>query len=160
MTERKPPGMKFETWIEKQIRDAEDRGAFENLPGAGKPIPGLGGPQEEQWWVKDYIRCEKLDTDALLPTPLLLRKEIERLPGTVAKLRTEQEVRDTVDELNKRIMDWLRDGTGPQIHVGRVNADKVVEQWLADRPAPAGQTPVSEVREEPRSWWRKVFRKR
>jgi hypothetical protein len=162
MTERKPPGMKFETWIEKQIREAEDRGAFENLRGAGKPIPGLGGPQEEQWWVKNYIRREQLDIDPLLPTPVLLRKEIERLPETVRKLRTEQQVRDTVADLNQRIMDWWRDGTGPQIHVGRVNADRVVEQWLTDRPAPV-QAPVQDgsgdPRAEPTSWWRRLLKR-
>jgi hypothetical protein len=83
MTERKPPGMKFETWIEKQIREAEDRGAFENLSGAGKPIPGLGGPKDDQWWVKNYIRREQIDIDPLLPTPVQLRKEIDRLPDLV-----------------------------------------------------------------------------
>jgi hypothetical protein len=164
MTERKPPGMKFETWIEKQIREAEDRGAFENLPGAGKPIPGLGGPQEEQWWVKNYIRREQLDTDPLLPTPVLLRKEIERLPETVRELRTEQEVRDTVAELNQRIVAWLRDGSGPQIHVGRVSADRIVEGWLADRPATAREQAPGHAGPQsppaPTPWWRKLFKRR
>lgn len=164
MTERKPPGMKFETWIEKQIREAEDRGAFENLPGAGKPIPGLGGPQEEQWWVKNYIRRERLDTDPLLPTPVLLRKEIERLPETVRELRTEQEVRDTVAELNQRIVAWLRDGSGPQIHVGRVSADRIVEGWLADHPAPAREQAPGHAGPQsppaPTPWWRKLFKRR
>ncbi len=44
MTERKPPGVSFETWIDKQIREAADRGEFDNLPGAGKPIPDLDKP--------------------------------------------------------------------------------------------------------------------
>ena len=39
MTERKPPGTSWETWIEAQIRVAMEDGAFENLPGAGKPLP-------------------------------------------------------------------------------------------------------------------------
>jgi hypothetical protein len=44
MTERKPPGMRYEDWIERQIREAQERGAFDDLPGAGKPIPGLDRP--------------------------------------------------------------------------------------------------------------------
>ena len=39
MTERKPPGTSWETWIEAQIRVAREQGAFDNLPGAGKPLP-------------------------------------------------------------------------------------------------------------------------
>ena len=38
MTERKPPGMKTEDWVEAQIKQAQNRGEFDNLPGAGKPI--------------------------------------------------------------------------------------------------------------------------
>src|SRR3954453_14212993 len=54
MTERKPQGMSFETWVEQQIRQASDEGAFEGLALTGKPLPprarekssyegGLGG---------------------------------------------------------------------------------------------------------------------
>lgn len=161
MTERKPPGMKFETWIEKQIREAEDRGAFENLPGAGKPIPGLGGPKDDQWWVKNYIRREKLDIDPLLPTPVQLRKEVERLSELVRGLRTEDQVRQVVDELNTRILDWLRDGTGPRIPVRPVNADKIVAQWQADQPArePAPVAAVPSETAPPVSWWRRLFKR-
>ena len=42
MTERKPSGMSWETWINAQIRVAREQGAFDNLPGAGKPLPNLG----------------------------------------------------------------------------------------------------------------------
>lgn len=52
MTERRPPGMAFETWIDRQVREAEERGAFDNLPGAGKPIPDLHKPYDENWWIK------------------------------------------------------------------------------------------------------------
>ena len=39
MTERKPPGANWEPWIETQLRAAMEAGTFDNLPGAGKPIP-------------------------------------------------------------------------------------------------------------------------
>ena len=32
MTERKPPGVSWESWFEEQIRQAQEEGAFENLP--------------------------------------------------------------------------------------------------------------------------------
>ena len=73
-----------ETLVERQIRLAQERGEFDDLPGAGKPLPGLDGPDDENWWVKGYLRREGLSTEPLLPTPLQLRREIERLPDTVA----------------------------------------------------------------------------
>ncbi len=60
MTQRKPQGMSFETWVDKAIREAEERGAFADLPGTGKPIPGAGQPDDELWWVKAKLRREKL----------------------------------------------------------------------------------------------------
>src|SRR2546422_903351 len=56
MTERKPPGMGFESWIDKQIREAMERGEFDNLPGHGKPIPGLDRPDDDWWWIGPKLR--------------------------------------------------------------------------------------------------------
>jgi hypothetical protein len=39
MTGRKPPGMSWETWIDRQIRQGMDNGDFDNLPGHGRPSP-------------------------------------------------------------------------------------------------------------------------
>jgi hypothetical protein len=33
----------FESLAERRIREAGERGEFDNLPGAGQPLPGLGG---------------------------------------------------------------------------------------------------------------------
>ena len=43
MTERKPREISFASWIDERIAEAADRGAFDNLPGAGKPHPAAGG---------------------------------------------------------------------------------------------------------------------
>ena len=168
MTERKPPGVSFESWVEKQIREAADRGEFDNLPGAGKPLPGLHGPREEQWWLKTYLRREGLSAEAVLPTPLQLRKEIERIPGTVRELCTEQAVREVVEKLNARIVDWLRAPSGPQVQVGLVNAQDVVEQWRADQvavqktaPVQAGEATTEKTPSAVRArWWRRIARRR
>lgn len=55
MTERKPSGVSFESWVEKQIREAGERGDLDNIPGAGKPIPGLDKPHDDMWWVRQKI---------------------------------------------------------------------------------------------------------
>ncbi|MEC3974833.1 J-domain-containing protein [Amycolatopsis sp. H20-H5] len=167
MTERKPPGVSFETWIDKQVREATERGEMDDLPGAGKPLSGLGGPQDEQWWLKQYLAREGLSGDGLLPESLQLRKELERLPAVVRELLAEDEVRGVVAELNLRIVAWMRMPSGPQIVVGLADADEVVARWREERPAPEAR-PVSEaaveeaaVEEVPTrgGWWRRVTRK-
>lgn len=163
MTERKPPDITFETWIDRQIRTARERGDFDDLPGAGKPLPRRDGEDGEMWWIRNHLQREGLPTDALLPTPLQLRREIERLPQTFGDLHSEQAVRDQVDELNVRIMAWLRAPHGPQIPVAPVNADEVVERWRAHRQQTTGNTsrqPPATTRKnttpppERGRWWR------
>lgn len=59
MTERQPSGVPWESWIDQQIREATERGEFDNLPGRGKPLPGLDRARDDLWWVKDELRREK-----------------------------------------------------------------------------------------------------
>ena len=85
MTERKPAGMTFTSWIDQQIAEAAERGAFDNLPGAGKPLPRRGDADDGQAWLRDYLRREGVSTEVLLPTPLKLRKEAARLAADRAR---------------------------------------------------------------------------
>lgn len=134
VTERKKPGVTFESWVDKQIRQAQERGAFEGLEGAGKPIPA-GDPSDEMWWLRGYLEREELSTDALLPTALQLRKEVERLPSTLIVLRREDSVREALHELNARIVDWIRFPTPPVVPLSPVNVESCVERWRVDRAA-------------------------
>src|SRR5829696_7061355 len=52
--------MRYESWVERQVREAIERGEFDNLPGQGKPIRGLNGRDDENWWVKSYLEREHL----------------------------------------------------------------------------------------------------
>jgi hypothetical protein len=120
---------RFESIIDKQIREAQERGAFDNLPGKGKPLPGASEPYDEMWWVKDFVRRENVPAEALLPPAIVLRREVDRLPETLAQLRSEREVRDLVADLNARIVAYLRAPQGPRVPVRRVNVDAAVERW-------------------------------
>ncbi len=141
MTERKPPTVSFPSWIEHQIRRAERNGAFENLPGAGKPIPDIDRPQDDLDWVANFLRREQVDVTSVLPPALALAKEVEDLPGRLAKRRSEAEVRRVVEDLNDRIRRAHRaPQVGPPIRVRPVNVDAVVQQWQGNR---AARTPPS-----------------
>jgi hypothetical protein len=159
MTERKPPELSFTSWIDRQINEAAERGAFDNLPGAGKPLPRRGDEDAAQAWLRDYLRREGVATEELLPTPLRLRKEIERLTATVQDLRTEQEVRDAAADLNRRIIEWRRIPTGPPLFLPLVDEEMLVSRWR-DRHAaepPPSPPPSRPPAPSPR-WWRRLRR--
>jgi DnaJ-like protein len=159
MTQRKPPGMGFESWVEQQIGEAVRRGELDNLPGAGKPLPAANGPDDENWWLRSFLARQEVDVDLVLPPALQLRKEIERLRDTVVVLRSEQEVREAVAQLNARVRESWRTTTAPFRPVRLVNADAVVEQWRTDLARTASQEQHADVEARTpaprrRRWWR------
>lgn len=77
----------YETAIERQLREAAERGEFDNLPGAGKPLRDQG-QEYDDWWVKDWLRREGATAGVIPPTPAL-RREVEDLAEIVDRLRTE-----------------------------------------------------------------------
>ncbi|MFU8874738.1 DUF1992 domain-containing protein [Micromonospora sp. SL4-19] len=150
----------WEAAVEAQIRSAQERGEFDNLPGAGKPIPGRDLPYDESWWIKSFLEREQLPTDLLLPTPLQLRRRVERVPDEVRDLPTEESVRAYVADLNAQIVAWLRTPVGPRVMVRPVSADDTVRRWradreqaMADRITTAGDAAPVVARRERRRWW-------
>jgi hypothetical protein len=123
----------YETAIERQLREAAERGEFDNLPGTGKPFADRGTEYEDDWWVKDWLRRESA-TAAVIPPTLALRREVEDLDGIADRLRTEAEVRARVAELNDRIHQ-ARVGRmdGPPVLLPSLDADRVTAAWRARR---------------------------
>ena len=100
MTERKPPGTSWETWIDTQIRVATEAGAFANLPGAGKPLPNLGQEHDPLWWVKQLVQREQI---SMLPPSLELLRKVETELAAIEKLHDKATVRRRVAALNAEI---------------------------------------------------------
>jgi hypothetical protein len=131
MTERKPPGVPFETWVDKQIREAEQRGDFAELPGAGKPLPSLDTPYDELWWIKGKMHREGLSA---LPATLVLRKEAEDALAAVAGARSERQVREILTGVNDKIREALRrPPEGPPLNLGLFDVERVVEDWREEQ---------------------------
>ena len=127
MTARKPAGVGWESWVEMQILEAQERGEFDNLRGAGKPIRGINEPWDELWWVKQYLEREKL---SFTPPTLAVRKAREDLLEQVGKFRSEAAVRKAVDELNVRIREINSKATnGPPSTVVRLDPERIVAMW-------------------------------
>jgi Domain of unknown function (DUF1992) len=158
MTERKPSGMSFETWVEHQISQSVARGEFENLPGAGKPLPRRSPDETVYDWVIAKARKENLDVFGMLPPGLALRKEREDLPRRAAGLPSEAAVRALVEDYNVRVQDfWRRPQPSRWSPVpGLAEVDDVVADWRATRPEPPADLPAPlRAPRRPRSWWRR-----
>lgn len=157
---------RYESLVDRTIREAQERGFFDNLPGAGKPLPVLAEPDDEQWWVRRYLRREGLSTDVLLPPSIQLRKELDRLPDSLRELSSEQAVRDVVREVDLRVVEFLRAPSGPRVPIGRVDVEEAVRRWRAERGAPGPRSapgspaPPPPAPVEPVSWWRRLVRGR
>ncbi|WP_328470089.1 DUF1992 domain-containing protein [Actinoplanes sp. NBC_00393] len=123
----------YESSIDRQMREATERGEFDGLSGAGKPLTGYGEEYDEDWWVKDWLRREG-GAAGVIPASLAVRRAAEDLPAAVGRFTAERAVREHVAELNERI-DKARRGLidGPPVVLPRFDADEVVEQWRARR---------------------------
>jgi hypothetical protein len=162
VTERKPAGMRYETWVERQIREAQERGVFDELPGAGKPIRGLDRPFTAETWAVDWVRREGGDLGAMLSPLLILRRERAALLAALGELPTEAAVRTVVVDFNRRLLDqYRRPQEGPFVPVGVLDVEETVAAWRAARPAapvPAPSPAPSAPRR--RRWWRRGRRGR
>jgi hypothetical protein len=167
MTERKPPGTSFPSWVDQQISEAAARGAFDDLPGAGRPLPRPVGPDDGQAWLRDYVRREGVPVEELLPEPLRLRKEAEQLAEAAPAFPSAGAVRAAVINLNERIMKWRRIPMGPPLFVPLVDEEAMVARWrdgqpvappaglaAADQPARADQR-AGRAGPARRRWWRR-----
>ena len=120
--------------MEKAIREAQERGEFDNLPGAGKPLRSLGNPEvdDPDWWVKSLVERENLDLSGAMSPSMALRKEAAGFPESLLDLRTEQSVRAVLEDYNHRVReDRLRPAVGPRSPVWAriVDVDELVERW-------------------------------
>jgi len=121
-------------WVEQQIRIAQERGDFDNLPGAGKPIEGIDKDHDPDWWIKKLIEREHVT--GVLPPALALRKEDAELAGTLDRLSTESEVRRELEDFNARIRRArMQLQGGPPVITAERDLDAEVETWQERRAA-------------------------
>ncbi|MFF7402354.1 DnaJ family domain-containing protein [Streptomyces murinus] len=128
MTERKPPGVPFESWVDKQIQDAQARGEFERLPGVGEPLPAeVDSTYDELWWVKRKMAREGL---AVLPPALALRKEAEDALTAAYAAPSERMARKIVEDVNVKIRDMMfKPPPGPPLGKKPYDVEDVVREW-------------------------------
>jgi hypothetical protein len=145
---------RYESPVERQIREAQERGEFDNLPGAGKPLTNLGNADDPDWWARGLIRREGLDMSGALPPALALRKEAAGFPESLVELRTEKAVREVLDDYNHRVrLDRLRPAEGkfPPLLAKTVDVDGLVAQWRALRAVRSAEAAAAHAAEGARA---------
>jgi hypothetical protein len=142
-------------YVENAIQQAIRRGDFDNLPGAGKPLPGLSGHHDPDWWIKRKIESEKLT--GLGPAALRLRVESAELAETLDALTREEDVREAVEDFNRRVIEARRQLLGgPPVVTPTRDVDDEVREWRARRAQRQADAAAQDAPARPRRrWWRR-----
>jgi hypothetical protein len=145
--------MSFETWVDHQIAQARDRGAFDGLEGTGRPLPRRSAEQSSYEWALEWARRQQADPRDMLPPGMALRREREDLPDVVRGLPSEAAVRGVVEEFNARVeQHWRRPQDGPDAVPGLADVDALLRLWHATRPPPV-EPPPAPAPPPRRRWW-------
>lgn len=121
-----------ELWVDIQVRQAMRQGAFDDLPGSGKPIEGLGQSHDPDWWAKRLIQREQIT--GLGPPAIMLRKEDAELDDLIDREGSEAGVRRLVEDFNQRVVDARRQLLGgPPVITSTRDADEQVDAWRLRR---------------------------
>ena len=125
MTERKPTGLSWESWTERQIEAGRRAGLFDGLDGEGKPIEGLD-ERDDDWWIKAKLRREEFD---YLPPTIAIRGERARAVAAALAAADDAEARQILEAINDRIR-YINSHTvsGPPSTVWVVDIDSIHER--------------------------------
>jgi hypothetical protein len=149
-------------YVETAIQQAIRRGDFDNLPGAGKPLPGLDGRHDPDWWIRRKIESEHLT--GLGPPALTLRSEDAALDDRLDGMHREQDVRAAIDDFNRRVKEARRQLLGgPPVVTQLRDPDYSVRAWRERRLERAHRAAEEQERqraEEAALGWRERRRRR
>lgn len=119
-------------YVEIAIQHAMRRGDFDDLPGAGKPLTGLGGTYDPDWWIRRKIEREQLT--GLGPPALTLRTENERMQERLDAAGSERAVREILDDFNRRVVEARRQlQGGPPVVTPTRDVEAELDAWRRRR---------------------------
>ena len=120
-------------FVELTIQQAMRRGDFDNLPGAGKPLPNLN-VTDPDWWIKQKIENERIT--GLGPPALTLRSENASLDERLDAAASETAVREILHDFNARVINARRQlQGGPPVVTPTRDVDAEVVLWRERRTA-------------------------
>ncbi len=115
--------------VEGAIQQAQREGEFDDLPGKGEPLKGLGEVYDPAWWAKKLVQRENVN---VLPPALEVRRKLERLRAELPNLRDERRARERLEALDAEIAKVNRTATsGPATSVPRIDVEAELDSWRA-----------------------------
>lgn len=145
-----------------RIRQATERGDFDNLPGSGKPLD-LSLYDDPDWWLKNLMRREGFRPP--LPPSIQLRKDDAALDASLDQMFSRAEVRREVEEFNERVIRARYQlPAGPPLITMPRDVDATVSAWAERKAARREEARVQEheerEREEAERRARRLLRRR
>ncbi|MBF9337468.1 DUF1992 domain-containing protein [Microbacterium lacticum] len=132
-----------ERWaaVELSIQSAIRRGAFDNLPGAGKPIEHLHESQDPNWWIRRKIVDENIT--GIAPEVFQIKKESADLEPRLDAMGDEKSVRAYLQDFNLRIKRArMQLNGGPPVTTPLRDVEAEVRGWRERRePQPPENAP-------------------
>ena len=142
-------------WVDLQVQQSIQRGDFDNLPGAGKPIKNLDRDHDPDWWVKQLVEREQI---VMLPRSVQLRKDDAELDDLLDTQTTEDGARTVVEEFNERVI-AARYGApeGPPLITMPRDVEATLAAWRERRAARVEAAKKVRRAQAPRRrrWWRR-----
>lgn len=139
----------LESAIDKQIREAMERGDFDNLRGAGKPLNLARDPNVPEDW---ELAFNLLKNAGFAPDWIETRKEVDATrekifaplqrflnnppPNLKERARVQAEIieqfRKQANDLNRLIDTYNLKAPTPQVHLRRIRVEYEVEQFVTN----------------------------
>ena len=116
----------FQKIVEKRIREAQERGEFDNLPGRGEPLH----IEDDSHISEDLRMVHKILKNAdCLPPELQLRKEIRQMEDMLENIPDEKEKYRQIKKINYKIIQLNMMGKGsPLLEETQVYYRKLVDK--------------------------------
>ena len=143
---RKIPPRAWESAVEKQIREAMERGEFDDLPGQGKPLDLRRDPNvPEEWelafkllkdagfapaWIEESREIRTARAELFEPFDSYLkslRRSRPRRPAYEAQLCAD--FRKNAQELNRRIDVYNLQAPSPLVHHARIQIEQEIAKF-------------------------------
>lgn len=112
----------YEASVEKQIREAMERGEFDDLPGAGRKLD-LGSDEGASWWAK-----RKLDEVRARERLIEAAQTLDKQRDGLWTLADEEKVRAEVARLNHEI-DELNSTLPSEERVQKLDPGEALRAW-------------------------------
>ena len=112
--------------IEQRIKEAQEKGDFDDLPGSGKPLV----IEDDAHIPEDLRLAHKILKNAdFLPPELQLKKEIRQMEDMLEKIPDEKEKYRQIKKINYKIMQLNMAGKGsPLLEETQIYFSKIVDK--------------------------------